>query len=715
MTGMLLSAFFWGPEVGHGESGGGYEYPKTRKVDHVDEYHGVKVPDPYRWLEDIDSTETEQWVKAQNRVTNAYLDSIPERDAIRERLSELWNYKRYSVPSKKGGRYFIYINDGLQNHSVLYSMKSLDEEPKPLLDPNKLSDDGTVSLSSTAISHNGKYLAYGLSEDGSDWQSWHVREIESGKDLDDHLKWIKFSGASWSPDDKGFFYSRYSEPKEGSELEDVNYFNKLYYHRLGTPQSDDVLVYERPDKKKWGFGGYVTDDGRYLIINVRLGTERNNLIFYKDLSSPDNKIVELISEFEASYSFIDNDGTKFWFRTDDKAPKGRVIQIDISKPERENWKELIPASRDTLRSVSVVGDRFLATYLSNAVNVVKMFKLDGERLGKLELPELSSISGLGGKRGDPETFYKVIGFTDPGTIYRYDVATGKSTKFKQPKMNFDPFDFQIRQLDCYTKDRTRVPIFLVHMKGIKRNGENPTYLYGYGGFNIPITPRFSVPYIVWMEMGGVIAVANIRGGGEFGKEWHLAGTKINKQNCFDDFIASAEYLIKNGITSSDKLAIGGGSNGGLLVGACMTQRPDLFGAAIPEVGVLDMLRFQEFTIGWAWVSDYGSSENPDEFKALYAYSPLHNIKRGTSYPATMIMTGDHDDRVVPAHSFKFAATLQEAHAGKTPTLIRIQTDAGHGAGKPTSVRIGEAADRWAFLIKALHANPILREPVSSSQ
>ncbi|MGB0717463.1 MAG: prolyl oligopeptidase family serine peptidase, partial [Phycisphaerae bacterium] len=542
------------------EAGGAYQYPKTRKVDHVDEYHGVKVPDPYRWLEDLDSADTKKWVDAQNRVTNAYLESIPERGRIRDRLAELWNYQRYSVPWKKGGRYFIYLNDGLQNHSVLYTMDSLDGEMRALLDPNKLSEDGTISLSGTAVSEDGKYLAYGLSEDGSDWQSWRVRDIATGKDLEDHLKWIKFSGASWSRDGKGFYYSRYSEPKAGGKFEDVNYYNKLYYHRIGDAQSKDDLIYERPDKKKWGFNGYVTDDGRYLIINVRLGTERNNLIFFKDLARPDSKIVELIPEFKASYSFIDNSETMFWFRTDDEAPKGRVIGIDITKPDRANWKEIIPASRDTLRSVSVVGDRFLATYLSNAASVVKMFGLDGNRLGKLDVPELSSVSGLGGKRSDPETFYKVVGFTDPGTIFRYDVSSGKSTMFKQPNMKFDPYDFQIRQLECWTKDQTRVPIFLIHLKGIRRDGDNPTYMYGYGGFNIPITPRFSVPWLVWMEMGGVFAQPNLRGGGEYGQEWHEAGMLERKQNVFDDFIAAADWLIDSGYTRPDRLGIAGGSN-----------------------------------------------------------------------------------------------------------------------------------------------------------
>ncbi|MHC5110673.1 MAG: prolyl oligopeptidase family serine peptidase [Planctomycetota bacterium] len=695
--------------AGPGESGHEFKYPETRKSDQVDDYHGVKVPDPYRWLENPDSTETRAWIESENKVTNAFLNSIPERDKIQRRLTEIWDYERFGIPFKKGGRYFINRNDGLQNQYVLFTMKNLKDEPVVLLDPNKLSSDGTVAVSGTSASKNGKFLAYGTSQSGSDWQEWRVRDIESGEDLPDHIKWVKFSGASWSPDSKGFYYSRYDEPDEDAKYQGVNYFQKLYYHALGTPQSEDILVYERPDHKDWGFGGTVTDDGRYLIISVWRGTERKNLVFYKDLKDAEGPIVELIPDFESSYSFIDNDGTTFWFQTDNEAPKHRVIAIDISKPQKEHWEEIIPPSRDTLRRASVVGDHFIGSYLSDARSVVKIFSLKGERLRKVDLPDIGTARGFGGKRDDSETFYSFTNFIDPGTIYRYDVKTGQSEVFRKPEVDFDPKDYQIRQVHCYTKDQTRVPIFLCHKKGIRRDGSNPTYLYGYGGFNIAITPSFNVSNLVWMEMGGIYAVANIRGGGEFGKEWHQAGTKLQKQNCFDDFIAAAEFLVEHNLTSPGKLAIGGGSNGGLLVGACMTQRPDLFGAAIPAVGVLDMLRFQKFTIGWAWVSDYGSSDNADEFNALYKYSPLHNLKPGTRYPSTMIMTADHDDRVVPAHSFKFAAALQAAHKGDNPTVIRIQTKAGHGAGKPTKMQIEEQADKWAFLVKTLGMDAILRD------
>ncbi|MCH8966766.1 MAG: S9 family peptidase [Planctomycetes bacterium] len=676
-------------------------YPKTRKCDQVDTYHGVEVPDPYRWLEDADSAETQAWVEAQNRLTFGYLGEIPSREKIKDRLSELWNYERYGLPFKKGGRYFYRKNDGLQNQFVLYTMTALDAPPRVLLDPNKLSKDGTVALSGYAITEDGKYMAYGLSEAGSDWQEWRVREVATGKDLADHLKWIKFTGASWTKDGKGFFYSRYNEPAAGEALSDTNYFQKLYYHRVGSSQSEDVLVYQRPDQKEWGFGGTVTDDGRYLIINVSQGTLRQNMVFYKDLRDEKAKVVELISDFEAQYDFVDNDGPVFWFRTDLDAPRGRLIAIDITKPDRANWREIIPKRLDTLRRVSAVGGKFVASYLEDAHSKVRIYDLDGKEIREVEFPVMGSARGFGGRRDDPETFYRFESFTDPGTIFRYDVATGKSDIFRRPKVDIDPKQFITRQIFYRGKDGVEIPMYITHKTRMLRNSKNPTYLYGYGGFNIPITPRFSVANIVWMEMGGVYAVANIRGGGEYGRKWHEAGSKLKKQTCFDDFIAAAEWLIEYKYTAPSKLAIGGGSNGGLLVGACMTQRPDLFAACVPAVGVLDMLRFHKFTIGWAWTSDYGSAENPEEFKALFAYSPLHNLKAGTAYPATLILTGDHDDRVVPGHSFKFAAALQAAQSGAAPTLIRIQTQAGHGAGKPTRMRIEEAADKWAFLVRTL--------------
>jgi prolyl oligopeptidase len=523
-------------------------------------------------------------------------------------------------------------------------------------------------------------------------------DIDTYEELSDHLKWIKFSGASWTHDNQGFFYSRYDEPNEKTQYEDVNYYQKLFYHRLGTSQSEDQLIYHRPDQKEWGFSGNVTEDGRYLIISVWRGTDPKNMVFYKDLSDPEAEVIELIDEFEAQYSFIDNDGTVFWFQTDLDAPRGRVIAIDIRSAER---REIIPESEDTLQDVGLLNDRFVVEYLKDARSQIKIFELDGSFAREVELPGIGSVGGFGGKRYDVETFYSFTSFTTPPTIYRYDMVTGESTVYRQPTVDFNPEEYETQQVFYASKDGTQVPMFITYKKGVKRDGNNPTYLYGYGGFNISLTPSFSVSLVVWMELGGVLAIPNLRGGGEYGEKWHQAGTKLNKQNVFDDFIAAAEWLIENQWTVREKLAIAGGSNGGLLVGACMTQRPDLFGAALPAVGVMDMLRFHKFTIGWAWTSDYGSPDNPEEFKALYAYSPLHNLQPGTAYPATMITTADHDDRVVPAHSFKFAATLQSAHAGEDPVLIRIETKAGHGAGKPTAKIIEEVADKWAFLIRTL--------------
>lgn len=681
-----------------------FVYPKAKKVEQVDDYHGTKVADPYRGLEDPDTPESKAWIEAENKITFPYLESIPQRGAIENRLTEMWNYERYGTPFKEGGRYFYSKNDGLQNQNVIYTAKSLTGEPKVLIDPNKMSEDGTVALTGYDISEDGKSISYGVASSGSDWQEWKVRDVETGKDLDDLVKWVKFSGASWTHDGRGFFYSRYDEPNvtgESDKLKALNYFHKLFYHRVGTPQAEDQLIYERKDQKEWGFGGSVTDDGKYLIINVWKGTERKNLIFYKPVSAPDAKVVELINEFENEYDFIDNDGPVFWFKTDRDAPRSKVIAIDTRKPDKANWKELIPQSDDALQSVGAVGGRFICRYLKDVATAVKVFELDGTFVRDVKFPTLGSAFGFGGERSDSETFYAFTSFTYPTTTFRYDVATGESTLFKKPNVDINPDRYETKQVFYKSKDGTRVPMFITHAKGLKLDGSNPTYLYAYGGFNIPITPGFSVSNAVWLEMGGVYAQANIRGGGEYGKEWHDAGKKLTKQNCFDDFIAAAEWLIANKYTSTPKLSIGGGSNGGLLVGACITQRPELFGAALPAVGVLDMLRFHKFTIGYMWTSDYGSVDNPEEFQALYKYSPLQNLKPGTSYPATLITTADHDDRVWPGHSFKFAAALQEANSGSNPVMIRIETKAGHGAGKPTSKQIEEAADRWAFLVRSL--------------
>jgi prolyl oligopeptidase len=677
-----------------------WPYPPTRTTNHVDVYHGVAVADPYRWLEDDHSAETAAWVQAQNQVTFAYLESIRERPAIQRRLTELWNYERYGVPFRRGGRYFFTKNDGLQNQSVLYTLPSLDAEPKVLLDPNTLSPDGTVALTTYAISDDGRWMAYGLSHAGSDWQEWRVRSVESGQDLPDRIQWVKFSGASWSKDGQGFFYSGFEEPTDAVRLQGANFFQKLYYHRLGTSQAEDVLVYHRPDEKEWRFDGEVTEDGRYLVITIMKSTSKMR-VYYRALGEPAAPVVPLIDEFAADWRFINSDGPVFWFHTDDAAPRGRVVAIDVRRPERANWHTVIPEAAETLAAVSLVNDQFLCTYLKDARSQVKVFDRAGRLVRELALPGLGTVRGFAGQRSDTETFYAFTSFTVPGRIYHYDARTGVSTLWREPKVGFDPDAFETQQVFYTSKDGTRVPMFLTHRRGVKLNGRNPTLLYGYGGFNISLTPAFSVPVIAWLEWGGVYAVANLRGGGEYGEAWHQAGTKERKQNVFDDFIAAAEWLIANRYTSKKQLAIEGRSNGGLLVGACLTQRPDLFGACLPGVGVMDMLRFHRFTIGHAWTTDFGCSDDPQQFKALYAYSPYHNLRPKTKYPPTLITTADHDDRVVPAHSFKFAARLQACQAGNAPVLIRIDTQAGHGAGKPTAKLIDEATDKLAFLVREL--------------
>jgi prolyl oligopeptidase len=676
--------------------GGPLAYPKVKTVDQVDDYHGTKVADPYRWLENADSPDTKAWVQAEDKLTFSYLEKIPYRGAIRDRLLKLWNYERFTTPEQENGRYFYQHNNGLQNQNVLLVAESLNAEPRVLLDPNTLSSDGTVALAGASITDDGKLMAYATAQSGSDWQEWHVRDVTSGKDLPDVLQWSKFSGAAWSKDDKGFFYSRYDEPK-GTALRDTNYFQKLYYHKLGTSQAEDKLIYERPDNKELLFGGTVTDDGRYLVIHVSQGTSPKNRLYYKDLTNADAPVVKLLDDFDAQYLFVDNDGPVFWIQTDLQSPRSKLIAIDTRHPERANWKTIVPESKDKLEQSTVVDKRFLLSYLKDARTEVRVYDLQGKAIRNVDLPGIGTATGFQGKRTDKETFYSFTSFISPTTVYRYEPSSGKSSVFKQPKVDFDPSQYETKQVFYNSKDGTRVPMFLTYKKGLKLDGQNPTLLYAYGGFDISLTPSFSVPNLVWLEMGGIYAQPNLRGGGEYGEEWHLAGTKAHKQNVFDDFIAAAEWLIANKYTSTPKLAIRGGSNGGLLVGACLTQRPDLYGATLPHVGVMDMLRFQKFTIGWAWTSDYGSSDNPEDFRALYAYSPLHNLKPGTKYPPTLIATADHDDRVVPGHSFKFAATMQADQAGPAPVLIRIETKAGHGAGKPISKIIDETADEWAFV------------------
>ena len=676
-------------------------YPETQKSDHIDHYHGTTIADPYRWLEEADSPETQAWVEAQNRLTFAYLSQIPAHDRILARVTRLWNFERFGLPYKEGGRYFFARNSGLQNQGVVYVADSLDAKPRVLLNPNRFSKDGTVALAGYVVSPNGKYQAYGLSSGGSDWQTWRVRDVETGKDLSERLEWIKFSSVSWTKDSKGFFYSRYDAPEQGKELQQANYYQKLYYHCLGTSQAHDILIYERPDQKEWGFIARVTEDGDYLILSIWTGTERKNRVFYKDLTRPNTQVRELLPTPDASYGFLGNEGSLFWFQTDNQAPNSRVIAIDTNCPEPKHWIEVIPEAKENLEEVNLGGNRFIASYLKDAYTQVKVYDLDGNLDKEVALPGIGTAGGFGGKRNDNETFYVFTSFTTPATLYRYDISTGESTLYRQPKLAFQPQDFETRQVFYKSKDGIQVPMFLTHKKGLVLDGNNPTLLYGYGGFQNSLTPYFSPSNLTWMELGGVYAMPNLRGGGEYGVAWHEAGQQEKKQNVFDDFIAAAEWLISEKVTSPAKLAIMGGSNGGLLVGACMTQRPDLFGATLPAVGVMDMLRYHKFTIGWAWVSEYGSSEDAKQFQTLLAYSPLHNLKPGTAYPATLVTTGDHDDRVVPAHSFKFAATLQTAQAGTAPTLIRIETRAGHGAGKPTHKILEEVSDIWAFLVQTL--------------
>ena len=674
-------------------------YPTTRKVDVVETLHGVAVPDPYRWLEDLDSPETREWVRAQNAVTFPYLKALPDRQRLQEALTSIWNYERYGLPEKEGNLYFFTRNDGLQNQSVLYVSEGLEGHSRVLLDPNTLSEDGTVSLAGTAVSPDGKFLAYGLSSGGSDWREWRVRKVDTAEDLEDEIEWVKFSGASWTKDSKGFFYSRFDKP-EGDILEEANYFQKIHYHRIGEPQERDRLIYQRKDHKDWGLNGIVTDDGRYLIIDVSQGTDERNRVYYRDLEGP-GEVVELLDDFDASYSWVGNQGPLFWFRTDLDAPRGRLIQIDIRKPGREQWVELVPQGEHTLRGVSLLNHSFVLSYLRDARAHIEICELSGKIIRELKLPGIGSVSGFAGKIDDQETFYRFSSYVDPGTVYHYNLETAASRVYRESAIQFDPSAYETIQVFYRSKDGTRIPMFITSRKGLERDGNTPTLLYGYGGFNIPLTPRFSVSNAMWISNGGVYAVANLRGGGEYGEEWHQAGMKGNKQNVFDDFISAAEWLIENGYTSSQHLGIAGGSNGGLLVGACVTQRPELFGAALPAVGVMDMLRFHKFTIGWAWVSDYGSPDDPEDFQSIYAYSPYHNIRDGVKYPPTLVTSADHDDRVVPSHSFKFAARLQEAHRGSGPVLIRIATRAGHGSGKPVSMRIEEAADRLAFLTEHL--------------
>ncbi|MFT7512640.1 MAG: prolyl oligopeptidase [Candidatus Omnitrophota bacterium] len=675
--------------------------PESRRSDTVLEIHGDHIPDPYDWLEDMDSPETQRWIDAQNRVTQRYLRTIPTREALNHRLTELWDYTKYGTPWKAGDRYFMSINNGLQNHPVLHTMRYLGEEPRVLLDPNRFSRDGTTAVSGTYTSPDGRWLAYAVSESGSDWKKMYVRNVDSSSDLDDVIDWVKFSGAAWDHESKGFYYARYPDQDLAQKFSGSNTLPKLFYHRLGQPQEEDRLIYHRPDHPTWGYSPNATRDGRYLIIHVWQGSSTWNGLFYIDLDDPSGRVVEMLNQFDSRYSYLHHEGPVFFFSTDANAPRGRVIAIHKDHPQRENWKEIIPEQAETLMDTSYLSGRFVCQYLQDAKSLVRVYDLKGTYLRDVPLPGIGSVKGFNGEPTDRETFYRFSSFTTPTETYRYDVVTGHSRPFFKPTVQFDPTLYETRQVFYPSRDGTRIPMFISHRKGLPLNGNNPTMLYGYGGFNISQTPRFSLTRLAWMEMGGVYAVANIRGGGEYGEAWHDAGRKLNKQNVFDDFIAAAEHLIASGYTSPQKLAIDGRSNGGLLVAACMLQRPELFAAALPGVGVLDMLKYHTFTIGWAWASDYGTIADPAEYRALRAYSPYHNITPGARYPSTLVTTADTDDRVIPAHSYKFTAALQAANASEHPILIRVDRKAGHGSGKPTGKMIAEIADRLAFAWKAL--------------
>jgi len=661
----------------------------------VDVIHGTEVPDPYRWLEDIDGDETKAWIDAQNRVTFGFLAKIPARRGIRERMTELWDYEKYGIPFKRGGRLFYTYNEGLRNQPVLLWMEGPEGEPRTLLDPNTLSEDGTVALTGYEVSEDGRLLAYGVSAAGSDWQEWRVRVVETGEDLPDHLRWTKFTAAAWTHDNAGFYYSRFDEPR-GEALREANYYQKLYYHRVGDPQDADTLVYKRDDEKEWRFHGEVTEDGRILVVTVTRGTYPENQVLYMDLAG--GGVEELVTGFQNKYRFISNDGGVFYFLTDLDAPLGRVVAMDTGSPGEV--REVIPETGDALESVSMVNNQFLAVHLHDAHSVVTVYSKTGERLWAVEQPGMGTVTGFTGRKADTEAYYHYTDFTRPGSIYRIDLVERTNAVYREPELGFDPDGYVTEQVFYTSSDGTRVPMYITYKRGVEPRADNPCYLYGYGGFNISITPFFNVRNLVWMEMGGLLCVANLRGGAEYGKAWHDQGIKLTKQNVFDDFIAAAEYLIEEGYTSTPRLAVSGRSNGGLLVGACLAQRPGLFGAAVPAVGVMDMLRFERFTVGWGWTSDYGSVDDPDEFRALLAYSPYHNLKPAR-YPPTMVTTADHDDRVYPAHSFKFAAALQHAQRGGAPALIRVDTKAGHGLGKPTAKVIDEYTDELAFIVAAL--------------
>ena len=678
-------------------------YPTATRGDVSADYHGMKVPDPYRWMEDIDSPATRAWVEAEGKLSRDYLDALPGHAEIAARLKQVWNFERWGAPVRHG-HYWLYThNDGLQNQDVIFVTTDPATAGRVLLDPNTLSKDGTVALRETAISDDGRLFAYALSDAGSDWQIWHVRNVDTGADLPDEIHWSKAGGGSWRKDASGFYYTSYDAPKSGDVLKAANEYEKLFFHKLGTPQSQDTLVYTRTDDPEWFVGGSVTDDGHYLVIQANHGDEVQNTLLVQDLAAGATAPIQpVIPQPTAVYNFIGNIGPTLYVMTDDGAPKYKLVAIDLANPDPAHWRTVVPEGTDTLDSVSLVGGQFVAEYLHDAHSAVRRYTPEGKQLTEVKLAGLGEASGFAGRIEDHETYYSYSGFTTPPSVYRLDLKSGASTLWKTPKLDgFDPNSYETHQVFYPSKDGTRVPLYIVARKGTKLDGNNPTLLYGYGGFNISMEPRFSPAIAGWLETGGVYAMANLRGGGEYGRAWHEGGMKTHKQNVFDDFIGAAEYLIAQHWTSPKHLGINGRSNGGLLIGAVEEQRPDLFAAAVPQVGVMDMLRFRDFTVGKGWESDFGSVDNPDEFKAIFAYSPLQNVKPGVNYPPTLVTTGDHDDRVYPAHSFKFTAAMQKADPNGNPILLRVETRAGHGSGKPTSKLIEETADIYAFLWNAV--------------
>jgi prolyl oligopeptidase len=682
-------------------------YPVTNKVEQTDDYFGTTVADPYRWLEDDNSAETADWVTAQNKVTFSYLEKIPFRNKIKQRLEQIWDYPKYTAPFREGDNYYFFKNNGMQNQSVLYQQKGLDAEPELFLDPNTFSEDGTIALGDLQFNKEGKIAAYSISKSGSDWNEIFVMDVATKAKLEDHLEWIKFSGISWKDD--GFYYSSYDKPADGDALKAKNEFHKVYFHKLGTPQSEDKVIYKDDSNPMRNYYAGTTEDESILILSESEGGAKGNALYVKKLDGTDHEFTMIAEGYDFEYGVIDNLGDQLIIQTNQDAPKWKLVMVDINSPAKENWKVIIPEKEEVLQSVSLIGGKMVATYMKDATSVAYIYDYEGKYLANLSLPGIGTLAGISGKTEDNIAFYTFTSFTFPSAIFKYDVANNTSEIFRKSEIDFDIDAYETKQVFYTSKDGTKVPMFLVHKKGLKLNGKNPTLLYGYGGFNISLTPNFSITRLVLLENGFVYAMANLRGGGEYGEDWHEAGTKMKKQNVFDDFISAAEYLIKEKYTSSEKLAIAGGSNGGLLVGACMIQRPELFKVALPAVGVMDMLRYHKFTIGWAWASDYGTSEDSKEmFDYLYNYSPVHALKEGVAYPATLVTTADHDDRVVPAHSFKFAATLQERHKGENPVLIRIDVKAGHGGGKPTAKVIEEYTDEWSFMMYNLGVEPIYK-------